>query len=112
MNGGMLCSSCKGKGLCGLPRCPITARFLARVGTKPVSSYMGAAPSVFVGSYGYPAVQGGPLLLADEDRRSEMGRRARARVLRDQTWDHRVAMLRSDVREVRGRRRASGTAPG
>ena len=51
-------------------------------------------------------------LLADEDRRSEMGRRARARVLRDQTWDHRVAMLRSDVREVRGRRRASGTAPG
>lgn len=66
--GGMLCANCKGKGLCGLPRCPITARFLARVGSRPVSSYMGAAPSVFVGSYGYPNVQGGPLLLGDEDR--------------------------------------------
>jgi hypothetical protein len=67
----VLCTSCKGKGLCGLPRCPITARFLARVGSKPVSSYMGAAPSVFVGSYGYPAVQGGPLLIGDTDQPPE-----------------------------------------
>lgn len=69
MNGGRMdCAGCKGKGLCGLSRCPITARFRARVNSRPVSDYLGAAPSVFVGSYGYPAVQGGPLLLADEDR--------------------------------------------
>ncbi len=69
--GGMLCASCKGRGLCGLARCPITARFLARTVTKPISSYMGAAPSVFVGSHGYPGVQGGPLLLGDPDRPTE-----------------------------------------
>ncbi|MBK9087581.1 MAG: glycosyltransferase [Holophagales bacterium] len=40
-------------------------------------------------------------LLADEPRRHEMGRRARARVLREQTWDHRVDMLRRDVGEFR-----------
>lgn len=68
MDRGMLCATCKGRGLCGLARCPITARFLARTGTKPVSSYMGAAPSVFVGSHGYPSVQGGPLLVGDSDR--------------------------------------------
>ncbi|NLX50433.1 MAG: hypothetical protein GXY82_11320 [Methanospirillum sp.] len=64
----MLCASCKGRGFCGLARCPITARFHSRIGSAPVSSYMGAAPSVFVGSHGYPAVQGGPLLLDDTDR--------------------------------------------
>jgi spore maturation protein CgeB len=40
------------------------------------------------------------VLLADEPRRAEMGRRARARVLRDQTWDSRVAMFRRDVDEL------------
>lgn len=37
-------------------------------------------------------------LLADEDRRREIGRRARARILRDQTWDVRVDSILSDVR--------------
>lgn len=50
-------------------------------------------------------------LLADEDRRREMGRRARARVLRDQTWDHRVSMLGRDVRELRARKQSSGSTP-
>jgi spore maturation protein CgeB len=50
-------------------------------------------------------------LLADEPRRLEMGRRARARVLGGQTWDHRVDMLRRDVRALRDRRAAPGAAP-
>ncbi len=50
-------------------------------------------------------------LLSDEPRRREMGRRARERVLREQTWDHRVEMLRNDVRELRARRVESRTAP-
>ncbi|HJJ35894.1 MAG TPA: hypothetical protein O0X27_01815 [Methanocorpusculum sp.] len=61
------CSVCKGKGMCGLPRCPITSRFHALHDTKPVSEYMGASPSVFVGSYGYPRVVGGPLMINDSD---------------------------------------------
>ena len=61
------CSVCKGKGMCGLPHCPITSRFHALQNTKPVSEYMGESPSVFVGTYGYPRVVGGPLMIHDSD---------------------------------------------
>lgn len=53
--------------MCGLPRCPISSRFHALHDTKPVSEYMGASPSVFVGTYGYPKVIGGPLMINDSD---------------------------------------------
>ncbi|MDV0441449.1 hypothetical protein [Methanorbis furvi] len=61
------CAVCKGKGLCGLPNCPVTRRFHALKDVRPVSEYMGASPSVFVGSYGYPRVIGGPLMINDSD---------------------------------------------
>lgn len=61
------CAVCKGKGMCGLPNCPITSRFHALKDTHPISDYMGASPSVFVGSYGYPRVVGGPLMINDSD---------------------------------------------
>jgi len=63
----MRCAECKGKGMCGLPRCPIMSRFHAQVAVKPSTSYQGSSPSVFIGSYGYPDVQGGPLLINDSD---------------------------------------------
>jgi DNA repair protein NreA len=63
----MQCAACKGKGLCGLPRCPIVSRFHAQVAMKPASSYQGSSPSVFIGSYGYPDMHGGPLLINDSD---------------------------------------------
>lgn len=64
----MRCAECKGRLLCGLPRCPIMSRFHAQVSTAGRgTSYMGMAPSVFVGSYGYPAVSSGPLMTADAD---------------------------------------------
>lgn len=63
----MRCAECKGKGMCGLPRCPIMSRFHAQVSQKPASSYQGSSPSVFIGSYGYPDVRGGPLLINDTD---------------------------------------------
>jgi hypothetical protein len=53
--------------MCGLPRCPIISRFHAQVAVKPQSSYQGSSPSVFIGSYGYPDVRGGPLLTSDTD---------------------------------------------
>lgn len=61
------CIQCKGKGLCGLPVCPITRRFHAQADIRPSASYQGSAPSVFVGSAGYPDVRGGPLLINDSD---------------------------------------------
>jgi len=63
----MQCAECKGKGMCGLPRCPITSRFYAQLAVRPASSYQGSSPSVFIGSYGYPEVRGGPLLIDDSD---------------------------------------------
>ncbi len=63
----MQCAECKGKGMCGLPRCPIVSRFHAQAAEKPVSSYQGNSPSVFIGSFGYPDLRGGPLLVNDTD---------------------------------------------
>src|SRR5512137_2232304 len=63
----MQCAVCKGKGMCGLPRCPIVSRFHAQAAAKPASSYQGSSPSVFIGSYQYPDVRGGPLLINDTD---------------------------------------------
>ena len=63
----MRCAECKGKGLCGLPRCPIMSRFYAQLPVLPTDHYQGSAPSVFVGSYGYPKVAGGPLMINDAD---------------------------------------------
>ena len=63
----MQCAQCKGKGMCGLPRCPVVSRFNAQVASKPSSSYQGSSPSVFIGSFGYPDVRGGPLLINDSD---------------------------------------------
>jgi hypothetical protein len=53
--------------MCGLSRCPITSRFHAQAEVKPSNCYQGSAPSVFVGSFGYPDVQGGPLMINDSD---------------------------------------------
>jgi hypothetical protein len=64
----MQCAACKGKGMCGLPRCPIVSRFHAQVAMKPASSYQGSSPSVFIGSFNYPDISGGPLLINDSDK--------------------------------------------
>jgi len=53
--------------MCGLPRCPVMSRFHASVQVKPSDSYMGGAPSVFVGTHGYPKMAGGPLLIGESD---------------------------------------------
>ncbi|MDD1711611.1 MAG: hypothetical protein LUQ69_00400 [Methanoregulaceae archaeon] len=63
----MRCAECKGKGLCGLPRCPVISRFHAQVSVERTSSYRGSSPSVFIGSSGWPDMHGGPLLINDSD---------------------------------------------
>jgi len=55
----MLCSICKGKGLCGKP-CPILARFNALKSVK--EDFFGSTPpAIFVGRFGYPNVFAGVL---------------------------------------------------
>ncbi|MDI9395175.1 MAG: Nre family DNA repair protein [Euryarchaeota archaeon] len=60
------CIKCKGKGLCGRPRCPILEKFKTLQSISPVisgNSVFGASPpALFVGSYGYPRVSAGPLI--------------------------------------------------
>jgi DNA repair protein NreA len=63
----MRCAECKGKGMCGLPRCPVVSRFHAQAALKPASSYQGSSPSIFIGSYGWPDMHGGPLLTNESD---------------------------------------------
>jgi hypothetical protein len=61
-----LCIKCKGKGLCGRPRCPILEKFKSLQSISPAisgDSVFGASPpALFVGSYGYPRVSAGPLI--------------------------------------------------
>jgi len=61
-----LCIKCKGKGLCGRPRCPILEKFKSLQSISPAisgDSVFGASPpALFVGNYGYPRVSAGPLI--------------------------------------------------
>jgi hypothetical protein len=62
-----LCIKCKGKGLCGRPRCPILEKFRSIESVIPNSSgetsiFGASPPSVFVGRYNYPDVKAGPMI--------------------------------------------------
>lgn len=65
-----LCSVCRGtKKLCGKDRCPLMIKFYSQQKTMPLISMKDLAgcspPAVFVGRYGYPKVDIGPLLPPD-----------------------------------------------
>ncbi len=62
-----LCSICKGsRRLCGKDRCPLMIKFYSQQRTMPMIDAKELAgsspPAVFVGRYGYPKVDVGPLL--------------------------------------------------
>jgi hypothetical protein len=65
--GSSMCVACKGsKMLCGKTRCPILLRYYIRMKTMPLIDSLNidgsSPPSVFIGRYGYPKVQVGPLI--------------------------------------------------
>ncbi|RLG99545.1 hypothetical protein DRO38_07600, partial [Candidatus Bathyarchaeota archaeon] len=55
----MRCITCKGKGLCGRPNCPILERLRAFEAMSSIkdSLFGESPPSVFVGRMGYPVVR-------------------------------------------------------
>jgi hypothetical protein len=62
------CVSCKGRGFCGRPVCPVLRRFeeiiaLPKIGLC-IEGY--SPPEVFVGRHGYPVVRAGPMIPAGE----------------------------------------------
>ena len=66
-SGSGLCVICKGtKNLCGKERCPLMLQFYSQKNAAPkidVKDIEGSSPpAVFVGTYGYPKVDIGPLL--------------------------------------------------
>lgn len=61
------CIKCKGKGLCGRPLCPIVEKIsdiesISSVFKDNKSIFGASPPAVFVGRYGYPDVQAGPMI--------------------------------------------------
>ncbi len=64
----MKCVTCKGRGLCGRPVCPIIRRLeeissLPKIGKRMEGL---SPPEVFVGRQGYPMVRAGPMLPVSE----------------------------------------------
>ena len=68
MRGVSQCISCKGRGFCGRPVCPILRRFeeiaaLPKIGLC-IEGF--SPPEVFVGRHGYPIVRAGPMIPAGQ----------------------------------------------
>ena len=57
------CIYCKGRLLCGLPRCPIFEQVKIQSSVELPDHFFGPSPSVFVGWQNYPRVYAGPLSL-------------------------------------------------
>jgi hypothetical protein len=63
----MKCVTCKGRGLCGRPFCPVLRRLEEIAGLPKVGMRLEglSPPEVFVGRAGYPLVRAGPMVPAD-----------------------------------------------
>ena len=57
------CIYCKGRLLCGLPKCPIFEQVKIQSSVELTDHFFGPSPSIFVGWKGYPRVYAGPLSL-------------------------------------------------
>jgi hypothetical protein len=62
----MKCMTCKGRGLCGRPVCPILRRLEKTAGLPKIGRRLEgmSPPEVFVGRHGYPLVRAGPMMPA------------------------------------------------
>jgi hypothetical protein len=57
------CIYCKGRLLCGLPRCPVFEQVRIQSKIELSDQFFGPSPSIFVGWQNYPRVYSGPLSL-------------------------------------------------
>jgi hypothetical protein len=57
------CIYCKGRLLCGLPKCPIFEQVEIQSSVELSDHFFGPSPSIFVGWQNYPRVYAGPLSL-------------------------------------------------
>jgi hypothetical protein len=56
---GLDCVRCKGRLMCGLPRCPILAKIKVKNSIKLKKDFSSETPGVFIGWHGYPRVNAG-----------------------------------------------------
>ncbi len=67
-NLGVLCAKCKGRLLCGRPKCPLLEKFkFKRIEVETGEIEKPTPPSVFVGRLGYPKVFVGPLIALNDE---------------------------------------------
>ena len=64
----MKCITCKGRGLCGRPVCPILRRLEETAGLPKIGRRLEgmSPPEVFVGRHGYPLLRAGPMVPAGD----------------------------------------------
>jgi hypothetical protein len=98
MKGVSQCVSCKGRGFCGRPVCPILRRFeeIAALPKIGLSIEGFSPPEVFVGRHGYPIVRAGPMIPAGEPGQ-EPGKPSLAMDI-GEIIAHRASLVRSEAR--------------
>lgn len=74
------------------------------IDTDAITDYFEPKQEIEVFQTPEDAVRRAQELLADDVRREEMGRRARARVVRNQTWDARVQAFLEDIAALRSQK--------
>jgi hypothetical protein len=94
------CVSCKGRGFCGRPVCPILRRFeeiaaLPKIGLC-IEGY--SPPEVFVGRHGYPVVRAGPMIPAGESGQEPTTEQPTLAMDIGEIIAHRASLIRSEAR--------------
>lgn len=98
MKGVSQCISCKGRGFCGRPVCPILRRFeeIAALPKIGLSMEGFSPPEVFVGRHGYPIVRAGPMIPAGEHGQEHIGTSLDMDI--GEIIAHRASLVRSETR--------------
>lgn len=91
----MSCITCKGRGECSLPFCPIAQRLKELASSPKIGSRMEGftPPELFVGRSGYPLVRAGPVLPSAQAEES-----VRLGMNMEQIISARMGMVRSEMK--------------
>jgi hypothetical protein len=98
MRGVNWCGSCKGRGFCCRPVCPILRRFEEIAALPKIGLCIEglSPPEVFVGRYGYPVVRAGPMIPAGESGQEPTTQQPTLAMDIGEIIAHRASLIRSE----------------